>query len=235
MRTGMRDERSGRACLIGIGLDLNTTNYSSPLVDGRVVPEAWNDELGLGLPPDELARWSDELTRVGRAGPDRQPDDGVARRTDRQPDRCASSRSAGRASRSRATRRREFRPWRSRRAGCGSGELDAAVVGAVDFAGDARAVMARRHHDSGRIIAGLSAACDGAVAVVVKRLEDAAARRRSYLRDPRREIATGWGDRPSSAPINERGAVEIGSIEAELGHAGAADGAGDRRQGGPVP
>ena len=72
--------------LIGIGLDLNTTNYSSPLVAGRP-RQGVERALGLALAHDELARWIDDLTPLGRAGSDGQPDDGVARRTDRQPDR----------------------------------------------------------------------------------------------------------------------------------------------------
>ena len=44
-----------------------------------------------------------------------------------------------------------------------SGELDAAIVGAVDFAGDGRAVMARHQLLGGA--PGPSCACDGAVAL----------------------------------------------------------------------
>ena len=52
--------------LIGIGLDLNTTNFHLrwSLPDQA---RAWNDALGLELSDDELTRWIDDLTRS--AGP----------------------------------------------------------------------------------------------------------------------------------------------------------------------
>ena len=101
------------------------------------------------------------------------------------------------------------------------GELDAVIVGAVDFAGDPRAITARlqAYNDASRC----SHACDGAVAVVLKRLADA-------RRDGDRiyatigEVMTGSG-RGFSLPTNsESSAREIGSIEDDLGHAGAAAG-----------
>ena len=163
--------------LIGIGLDLSTTNYHlrwSMAARAR----GWNEELGLGLSPDELARWTDELTRA--AGPAL-----TANRTMGSLGGLIASRIA-----------REFKiggpcftvscdetsgmqalaiaaDWLR------AGELDAVIVGAVDFAGDARAIIARQQIRGG--VSGMSRACDGAVALVVKRLEDAAARRRSRL------------------------------------------------------
>ena len=99
------------------------------------------------------------------------------------------------------------------------GELDTAIVGAVDFAGDVRAVIARHRLFGGT--SGASCACDGAVAIVLKRLEDA-------QRDGDRvyailgEVATSSGTHASYLPINS--CEEIESIQTDFGHAGAATG-----------
>jgi acyl transferase domain-containing protein len=127
--------------LIGIGLDLNSTNFHLrwSLADRA---REWNKALGPGLSPEDLARWIEELR--GAAGPSLS-----ANRTMGSLGGLIASRIA-----------REFRiggpsftvssdetsgiqalaiaaDWLRR------GELDAAVVGAVDFAGDIRAVLAR--------------------------------------------------------------------------------------------
>ena len=128
--------------MIGIGLDLNTTNYYLrwSMAD---CARAWNEELGLALSPDELARWTDELARA--AGPAL-----TANRTMGSLGGLIASRIA-----------REFKiGGPSFTVSCDetsgiqalsiaaewlrSGELDAAIVGAVDFAGDARTVIARQ-------------------------------------------------------------------------------------------
>ena len=102
-----------------------------------------------------------------------------------------------------------------------AGELDAAIVGAVDFAGDTRAVMARRQIRGDAL--GPSCACDGAVALVVKRLDDALtpmeeiASTRSSARSPR-----ALGDRMRLMPRAMTTPLqEIASIETDLGDAGA--------------
>ena len=78
MRTGV---------LVGIGLDLNTTNFHlrwSMAEESRT----WNESLR----PRACRPRSDALDRraqaLVRAGIDCQQDDGVARRADRQPDRA---------------------------------------------------------------------------------------------------------------------------------------------------
>jgi acyl transferase domain-containing protein/3-hydroxymyristoyl/3-hydroxydecanoyl-(acyl carrier protein) dehydratase len=207
--------------LIGIGLDLNTTNY---YLRWSMAARAggWNEELGLALSPDELAGWTDELTRS--AGPAL-----TANRTMGSLGGLIASRIA-----------REFKiggpcftvscdetsGMQALAIAAGwlrAGELDAVIVGAVDFAGDARAVLARQQLRASA--ARVSVACDGAVALVVKRLEDA-------QRDGDRvyavigEIATGSGTSSSSASIGDRSAHDIESIETHLGNAGAATGLG---------
>ena len=73
--------------LIGIGLDLNTTNYHLrwSLADQA---REWNQDAG-ARPFRRGARPLDRrAAQRGRAGADGQPDDGVARRPGRQPDRA---------------------------------------------------------------------------------------------------------------------------------------------------
>ena len=72
--------------VIGLGLDLNTTNFQLRwwLVDQVA---RWNRELGLGLSDEELDAWVDEAARGDRPSADGEPDDGLAGRAGRQPDR----------------------------------------------------------------------------------------------------------------------------------------------------
>jgi acyl transferase domain-containing protein/3-hydroxymyristoyl/3-hydroxydecanoyl-(acyl carrier protein) dehydratase len=215
---GWNPEKASRTgVLIGIGLDLNATNYHLRWS----IPERaqdLNERLGLNLSHDELARWVDDQRRS--AGPAL-----TANRTMGSLGGLIASRIA-----------REFKiggpsftvscdensgiqalaiaaDWLRR------GELDSAVVGAVDFAGDIRAILAR--HQLAGEAACHSCASDGAVALVLKRLDDA-------HRDGDRvyailgEIATSSGNDFSLAPGSL--AHEIESIEADLGNAGAATG-----------
>jgi len=170
--------------LIGIGLDSSATNYHLRWsLPGRA--REWNRTLGLGLSLPELDRWVEELRRA--AGPAL-----TANRTMGSLGGLIASRIA-----------REFGVGGpSFTVSCdetsgiqalaiathwlGRGELDAAIVGAVDFAGDVRAVLARHRLEAGSSVpsgpgssldAGgddaLPCSCDGAVALVLKRLEDA--------------------------------------------------------------
>jgi acyl transferase domain-containing protein/3-hydroxymyristoyl/3-hydroxydecanoyl-(acyl carrier protein) dehydratase len=170
--------------LIGLGLDLNTTNFHLrwSLADRA---REWNRTHGLDLSTEDLERWIEDLRAA--AGPALS-----ANRTMGSLGGLVASRIA-----------RELRiggpsftvscdetsgiqalaiavEWLRR------GELDAAIVGAVDLAGDWRAVLARRRLGLGSSEAmtrtgsddathgdPLSCACDGAVALVLKRLPDA--------------------------------------------------------------
>lgn len=163
------------AVVIGTGLDLNTTNF---YLRWSIAESArrWNDELDLGRSPDELAAWADELREA--AGPALSAD-----RTMGSLGGVVASRVA-----------REFRiggpslsvscdetsglqaaaiavDWLRR------GEIDAAIVGAIDLAGDPRAALARQHlggsADDGE---------DAAVCLVLRRLDDA-------IQDDRRILA----------------------------------------------
>jgi acyl transferase domain-containing protein/3-hydroxymyristoyl/3-hydroxydecanoyl-(acyl carrier protein) dehydratase len=157
MRTGV---------LVGIGLDLNTTNFYLRWAMA-IKADRWNQHLGPELSPDQLAGRIDELREA--AGPALS-----ANRTMGSLGGLVASRIA-----------RAFRiggpsftvscdetsgtqalavavDWLRR------GEVDAAVVGAVDFASDDRAVLARcRLGGPNPVVA------DAAVCLILKRLDDA--------------------------------------------------------------
>jgi acyl transferase domain-containing protein len=132
--------------LIGIGLDLKTTNFHHrwSLADRA---RDWSRTLGLDLAPEDLARWVEELRDA--SGPAL-----TANRTMGSLGGLVASRIA-----------REFRiGGPSFTVSCDEtsgtqalaiavewlrgNELDAAIVGAVDLAGDIRAVLARRSNSA---------------------------------------------------------------------------------------
>ncbi len=180
------DSRVALRCgvLIGIGLDFNTTNYHLRWSLPALARE-WNASLGLGLSPEQLADWVNKL--CDSAGPAL-----TANRTMGSLGGMVASRIA-----------REFRiggpsftvssdetsglqalsialEWLRK------GDLDAAVVGAVELAGDVRGVLARgsipdsssapkypRRPVESKVCSQSPSTSDGAVSLVVKRLADA--------------------------------------------------------------
>ena len=72
--------------LVGIGLDLNTTNFHLrwSLADRA---REWNQKLGLELCPTTTSHVGSTTCGTRPVRSDSQPDDGLARRPDRQPDR----------------------------------------------------------------------------------------------------------------------------------------------------
>ena len=150
---------------MGLGLDLNTTNFHarwSLLSKAR----EWNDRLGLGLAGEAFDRWVVELRES--FGPALS-----ANRTMGALGSIVASRVA-----------REFRlggpsftvsaeeasGLRALDIACRllrQGELDEAIVGAVDLPGDLRASMAEESIHPSTVLA------DGAAVAILKRLDDA--------------------------------------------------------------
>jgi len=175
-----RDGNMNTGVFIGIALDLNSTNFSYRWT----LPEktaTWGRELGAELSPDERAAWTRELQDAATPPLTANRTMGalgniVASRIARE-FRCggpsftlSSEETSGIRSLATAVRLLQ------------SGEIDRALVGAVDLAGDLRAVLG--HHltrplsASGRSVP-FDAAADGSIvgegaaSVVLKRLEDA--------------------------------------------------------------
>ena len=165
---------------IGIALDLNSTNFSHRWSLGRDL-NAWAAELGLDLTPEELAAWSARLRDA--AGPPLTANrtmgalgSVVASRIAREfkvggPSFTLSSEESSGIS-SLATAVRLLR----------KGEIDRALVGGVELAGDLRATLgnhAVRPSSPGGTAHPFSTGADGSIvgegaaAVVLKRLSDA--------------------------------------------------------------
>ena len=188
--------------LIGIGLDLNTTNYQLRwwLADRA---RAWNRDQHRGLSDESLKHWIEQLRES--AGPPL-----TANRTMGSLGGLVASRIA-----------REFRiggpsftvscdetsgiqaiaiaiEWLQR------GELDAAIVGAVDLALDPRGFEARSDHQKRLSEAAIdgppSRASDSAVSMVLKRLDEA-----------RRDGDRVYAVIGMPVPIDEAGSQEGGS------------------------
>ena len=175
-----RGENLRTGLFIGIALDLNSTNFGLRWTLGRDAAR-WAGELGLDLTPEELAAWTGDLCdavappltanrTMGALGSI------VASRIAREfrvggPSFTLSSEESS-GIHALATAARLLR----------KGELDRALVGAVDLAGDLRAVLGRhagRPFSATGTARPLSSAADGgivgegAAAVVLKRLADA--------------------------------------------------------------
>jgi len=163
-----KEESNSTGVFIGIGLDLNTTNFHfrwSLLNRAKI----WIKQLGLKLGDKELDDWTKSLRDA--AGPALN-----ANRTMGALGGIVASRVA-RAFRiggpSFTVSSEESSGLRALEAGVRAlqrGELNTAIVGAVDLAGDARAAMAqhnRRAYSEDTLIG------EGATAFILKRHEDA--------------------------------------------------------------
>jgi PfaB family protein len=198
--------------LVGIGLDLNTTNYHWRWS----VPElarVWSQAVGLDLDADELARWIERLREQGEPALSANRTIGslggvVASRVAREFQVGGPSFSISCDELSGIQALAVALDWLKR------GELDAAIVGAADFAGDVRAVLARAQLGWGRQAAAAAdsrgpnddeptpLACDGAVCLVLKRLEDAV-RDGDHIKAVIRNAAL-WRAQPSVSPSTDR-------------------------------
>ena len=204
--------------VIGLGLDQNTNNYQLRwwLADQAPI---WNRKLDLGLSEAELEGWIDALRQA--VGPPL-----TANRTMGSLGGLVASRIA-----------REFRiggPSFSVACDETSGtqalqiaagwleleELDAAIVGAVDLAGDMRAVLAANQ------VAGPAPPGEGAAALVLKRLDDALRdgdRVYAIVRDAKAVTCRSIGPAdPDDATLSSHGAM--GSVRSAIGRPGAATG-----------
>ncbi len=236
------NERTG--VFIGIALDLNSTNFSFRWSLADAAPD-WAEEIGQPLAPDELSAWTTQLRDA--AGPPLTANRTmgalgsiVASRIAREfriggPSFTLSSEESS-GIRSLETAVRLLR----------QGEIDRALVGAVDLAGDLRAVLG--HHADRPFSARGSAkpfdaAADGSIvgegaaAVVLKRLDDAV-RDNDRIYAVVRGIGSAGGDTvvPGSEPYQqalERAYADAGVSPATvtcLEASGNGHPAGDRQE-----
>ncbi len=243
---GWDDERTRLrcGCLVGLGLDMNATNFH---VRWSLLDKAreWNDRLGLGLSAEGLAGWVNDLREA--FGPALS-----ANRTMGALGSIVASRVA-----------REFRlggpsftvsseetsGFRALDVASGMlrrGELDQAIVGAVDLPGELRASLAEGQIHPSAMLA------DGAAVLVLKRLVDAerdgdkvyavirgvglATVGRNAMPTSARRAFEAAGVLPSSVGYLDPGtdlgheadglppSCAMASAEGDVGHAGAASG-----------
>lgn len=152
--------------VLGLGLDPNTANFHVRWTVARRA-RAWDQALGLGLSADELGRWVVALREA--AGPPLTANRTmgalgglIASRVAREY-RCGGPSFTVSSEETSGLRALEVAVRLLRQ-----GELDEAVVGAVDLTGDPRVSAAARRAGAGGVTRG-----DGAAAFVLKRLDDA--------------------------------------------------------------
>ncbi|WZP00443.1 beta-ketoacyl synthase N-terminal-like domain-containing protein [Isosphaeraceae bacterium EP7] len=151
---------------VGLGLDLNTTNYH---VRWWLLPQArrWNEQLGLGLDEAGVVAWAGRLRDA--FGPPLSANRTMGALGGLVASRIAREFRAGGPSftvsseETSGLRALEVASGMLRR-----GEIDEALVGAVDFAGDPRYALAAAALHPDR-----TTPADGGVALVLKRLDDA--------------------------------------------------------------
>ncbi len=175
-----RDGNEQSGVFIGIALDLNSTNFSFrwSLAEHAA---AWGEELEYNLPPEDLAEWT--VTLRNEASPPLTANRTMGALGSIVASRIAREFRAGGPSFTLSSE--ENSGTRALETGIRllqKGEIDRAIVGAVDMAGDLRAVLG--HHAvrplsrSGQglpfdALADGSMVGEGSAAVVLKRVEDA--------------------------------------------------------------
>jgi acyl transferase domain-containing protein len=211
-------ERTG--VYIGLELDFNTTNYTFRWALAEMA-RTWSKKLGLSLSDDALESWLAELRDA--AGPALTANRTMGGLGSIAPSRIARefrfggpsfAVAGGEASGLRAT-------TLAIQALC-NGELDCALVGAVDFAGDVRAALSAG--EAGRILG------EGAAAVVLKREEDAIRdgdRIYALIEAPSRHSERSEESRSPQTSTYVQEILRFAQNERlgeTIGHAGAADG-----------
>ncbi|MBI5762354.1 MAG: type I polyketide synthase [Planctomycetes bacterium] len=160
----LRERRPRVGVVIGMALDFDTTNFHLRWwIRGRA--RQWADALELNLTDDELATWTDELCDAAGPALDAPRVLGalggmIASRIARE---CQLGGPSFAVSCEEASGLKAFEI--AARA-VGRGELDAAIVGAVDMAADLRNVVSTSRHDG-------TPFGDGACTVILKRLANA--------------------------------------------------------------
>ncbi len=159
------EEHAARAGVyIGAGLDYNTTNF---MVRWSLLPKAraWAQQLGLNLDESALRTWVAALRES--AGPALTANRTMGGLASIVASRVARELRFGGPSFTISSEETSgLRAIEVAMRALAAGEIDFALAGAVDLAGDARAVLGDMR-DAERIL------CDGAAAVALKRLEDA--------------------------------------------------------------
>jgi acyl transferase domain-containing protein len=158
-------ERADRAgVFVGLGLDFNTTNFIvrwSLLAKARV----WAKKLGLNLSGEELQAWTADLRDA--AGPPLTANRTMGALGSIVASRIARELRFGGPSFALSSEETSgLRAIEVAARALESGEIDFALAGAVDLAGDVRAVLGAMPGND-RVL------CDGAGAVALKRLDDA--------------------------------------------------------------
>jgi acyl transferase domain-containing protein/3-hydroxymyristoyl/3-hydroxydecanoyl-(acyl carrier protein) dehydratase len=224
-------ERTG--VFIGLGLDLNTTNFTLRWwMQERA--RVWARQMGLHLTPDQLRKWVDALRKAVGPALNANRTMGalgsiVASRIAREfhlggPSFTVSSEDTS-GLHAFATAVRSLQ----------RSEIDLALVGAVDLAGDVRAVLtANRLRTQGEM--GGPVVGEGAAAVVLKRLADAERDGDGIVAVVRGiDLANAGGivsnrDLLEKEPLDEcvgnraSKPLSVGGVEAVLGDTGAAGG-----------
>jgi 3-oxoacyl-(acyl-carrier-protein) synthase/3-hydroxymyristoyl/3-hydroxydecanoyl-(acyl carrier protein) dehydratase len=207
-------ERTG--VFLGLGIDLNTTNFH---FRWSVLKAARSQAEAQGKAPQEIEKWATDLADA--AGPPLTAD-----RTMGALGSVAASRIArvfrfgGPSFTLCAAEASGLRALEVAVRALQRGEIDQALVGAVDLAGDVRAVLAAQGKRQG---------CpgEGAAAVILQRLEDARAAGNTVLAIIR-GIDSAGGSQPGpeleSVPDSTGRIARVESAEKEIGHAGAATG-----------
>ncbi|MBI1372368.1 MAG: type I polyketide synthase [Phycisphaera sp.] len=159
------EARLDTGVFIGIGLDLNTTNFHFRWTLAERA-RMWNTQLGLGLSDTELDAWAAQLRDA--AGPPLTADRTMGNLGGIVASRVARAFRVGGPSFTISSE--ETSGVRALEAAVGAlqrGEVDKAIVGAVDFATDPRAALNTPGLSPDHTLA------DGAVAFILKRHEDA--------------------------------------------------------------
>ena len=210
---------------VGIGLDLNATNFHIRWLLGEQARD-WDRRLGLGLSDDERRGWTSALREA--AGPALSPNRTMGALGGLVASRIAREFRIGGPSFTVSSEETSGAMALDVAVGLlRRGELDEAIVGAVDLAGDVRAVLATHRlqpfSPSGTVRpfavgADGTIPSDGASALVLKRLDDAV-RDGDAIYAVVRGIGVASGPGPTAyLSAMQRGYAEAGVAPSSVGY-----------------